>query len=442
MSQFGLLRTERFLPLFFTQFLGAFNDNVFKNAIVIFIAFTLADRVGVNSSVLVILAGGIFILPFFLLSATAGQIADRWEKSLLIRHIKTAEIVIMAMGAVAFVLQHVWLLMFILFLMGAQSTFFGPLKYGILPQHLAEAELTGGNGLIQMGTYIAILGGTMLGGVLIAIEDAGPLVTGITVIVIAVAGRAASAWIPVAAPSDPGLRIDLNIFRQTVRIMQYAIESRAVFIAVIAISWFWFTGATFLSLVPTYARDVIGGNELVATLLLTAFSVGIGTGSLLCEKLSRGRIEPGLVPIGALGICLAAVDLHFTDVVDGTGGVQDAAAFLAAAANWRVIADLTLIGLFGGIYIVPLYAMVQNRSASAHRARIIAANNVLNALFMVVSALLVIGLVQLGATPQDIFLMTGLATAVVTGALCLGLPEFALRCRVWLRQGRLRMGSE
>jgi MFS family permease len=438
MSQFRLLAAERFLPLFFTQFLGAFNDNVFKNAIVIFIAFTLADRAGMNSSVLVILAGGIFILPFFLLSATAGQIADRFEKSLLIRHIKTAEIVIMVMGAAAFVLQSVWLLMFILFLMGAQSTFFGPLKYGILPQHLAESELTGGNGLIQMGPYIAILGGTMLGGVLIAIGEAGPLVTGVTVIAIAVAGRVASAYIPVAAPSDPGLRVDLNVFRQTARIMGFALESRAVFIAVIAISWFWFTGATFLSLVPTYARDVISGNELVATLLLTAFSVGIGTGSLLCEKLSRGCIEPGLVPIGALGICLAGVDLHFSEIVNGTGGLQDAAAFLGAAANWRVIADLTLIGLFGGVYIVPLYAMVQSRSAPAHRARIIAANNVLNALFMVVSALLVIGLVQLGFTPQDVFLMTGLATAAVAVALCLALPEFALRCRAWLKG----MGSE
>lgn len=433
MSQSALLRSRRFLPLFVTQFLGAFNDNVFKNAIVIFIAFTLADRADLNSSVLVILAGGIFILPFFLFSATAGQIADRYEKSLLIRHIKTAEIVIMAMGAAAFMMQHIWLLMFVLFLMGAQSAFFGPLKYGILPQHLAEAELTGGNGLIQMGTYIAILGGTMLGGVLIAARDAGPLVTGITVLVIAAAGRVASAYIPRADASDPALRIDLNIFRQTVRIMQYAMEARAVFVAVIAISWFWFTGATFLSLVPTYARDVIAGNELVATLLLTAFSVGIGTGSLLCEKLSRGRIEPGLVPIGALGICIAGVDLHFAEIVNGTGGIQDAAAFLGAAGNWRVILDLTLIGLFGGVYIVPLYAMVQSRSAPAHRARIIAANNVLNALFMVVSALLVIGLVHLGATPQDIFLVTGVATALVTGALCVVLPEFLLSCRAWLR---------
>jgi hypothetical protein len=433
MSQSALLRSRRFLPLFATQFLGAFNDNVFKNAIVIFIAFTLADRSGVNSSVLVILAGGIFILPFFLFSATAGQIADRWEKSALIRHIKSAEIVIMALGAAAFLLQNVWLLLFVLFLMGAQSAFFGPLKYGVLPQHLAEGELTGGNGLIQMGTYIAILGGTMLGGVLIAIREAGPLVTGSTVLLIAVAGRVASAYIPSADASDPALRIDFNIFRQTVRIMQYALETRAVFVAVVAISWFWFTGATFLSLVPTYARDVIAGNELVATILLTAFSVGIGTGSLLCEKLSRGRIEPGLVPIGALGICLAGVDLHFAEIANGTGRVQDAAAFLGAPGNWRVIADLTLIGLFGGVYIVPLYAMVQSRSAPAHRARIIAANNVLNALFMVASALLVIGLVQAGATPQDIFLMTGLATAVVTGALCAALPEFPLRCRAWLR---------
>ncbi|MEX2354078.1 MAG: MFS transporter, partial [Gammaproteobacteria bacterium] len=390
MSQYLLLGSRRFLPLFCTQFLGALNDNIYKNALVIFIAFTLADKTTINSTILVIMAGGLFILPYFLFSATAGQIADKYEKSMLIRRIKLAEILIMCLAVTGFVSQSVFILMTILFLMGVQSTFFGPLKYGIVPQHLEFHELTGGNGLIQMGTFLAILGGTIIGGVLIAIKGLGVFLVSIMVVVIAISGWFASRHIPSASPADDTLGIDWNIFRQTFRIVRYAISEKTVFIAMIAISWFWFIGATYLSLVPTYTRDVLMGNELVATLLLTAFSIGIGAGSLLCETLSRKKIEPGLVPIGAFGLSLFALDLYLVGVPDIISSldltVLSPGIFLGYLLHWRILLDLVCIGFFGGIYIVPLYAMIQHRSNPIYRSRVIAATNILNALFMVISA--------------------------------------------------------
>jgi hypothetical protein len=427
MSQAELLCSRRFLPLFLTQFLGAFNDNVFKNALVIFIAFTVAAQgTGANSSVLVILAGGIFILPFFLFSATAGQIADMLEKSRVIRFIKSAEILIMLLGAAGFVTGQVYFLLFTLFLMGTHSAFFGPLKYGILPQHLSAAELTGGNGLVQMATFLAILMGTMFGGLVIAIPGSGPRIAGATVVLIAILGRWASAGIPEAAPSEHGMRFDWNAFRQTWRVLGYAGESRIILQAILAISWFWFLGATFLSLVPDFTRSTLHGNEQVATLLLTSFSVGIGAGSVLCERLSRGEIEPGLAPIGALGIAFFAWDLASADVPAVTGMLA-AAEFLRAGLYWRVMMDLMLIGFCGGLYVVPLYALVQHRCNPQRRSRIIAANNILNALFMVASALIVIGLVQAGLVPQDIFLLAAAATAIVLVSLCVLLPEVMQR---------------
>lgn len=426
MSQVELLHSPRFLPLFLTQFLGAFNDNVFKNALVIFIAFSVAEKSGAGSSVLVILAGGIFILPFFLFSATAGQIADMFEKSRIIRFTKSAEIFIMLLGAAGFLSGQVPLLLFTLFLMGTQSAFFGPLKYGILPQHLSVAELTGGNGMVQMATFLAILVGTLFGGLVIAIPGSGPRVAGATVVLIALLGRGASAWIPEAAPAEPGMRFDWNALRQTWRVMGYAAESRIILQAILAISWFWFLGATFLSLVPDFTRTTLHGNEQVATFLLTAFSVGIGAGSLLCERLSRGDIEPGLAPIGALGIAFFAWDLATVDLPTGALLIP-AAEFLQSAAYWHVLLDLTLIGFFGGIYVVPLYSLVQHRCNPLRRSRIIAANNILNALFMVASAVLVIALVKAGLEPQEIFLLAAAATAIVLLSLCVLLPEVLLR---------------
>ena len=405
MSQFNLLNSKRFLPLFVTQFLGALNDNIYKNALVIFIAFTIADQTEIESSILVIIAGGLFILPYFLFSATAGQLADRYEKSILIRRIKLMEILIMGLAVVGFITQSLMMLMTVLFFMGMQSTFFGPLKYGILPQHLKLHELTGGNGLVQMGTYIAILGGTIIGGALIALDNYGIAIVSIIVLGVAFGGWFVSRYIPVADAADETLTIDWNFLSQTIYILRYVISEKGIFVAIIAISWFWFIGATYLSLVPTYTRDILMGNELVTTGLLTAFSIGIGSGSLICEKLSSGKIEPGLVPIGALGLTIFAIDLFFigTPAVGGQMAME-LSEFLREPIHWRVLFDLTMIGFFGGIYIVPLYAMVQHRANEQLRARVIAATNILNALFMVVSAIIVIALIKLSfSIPEILF---------------------------------------
>ena len=421
MSQFDLLKQNRFLPIFCTQFLGALNDNVFKNAIVILIAFTLADKLGVNGSILVIVAAGIFILPFFLFSATAGQLADKYEKSLLIRRIKMTEIVIMMIGSVGFYFMSVPLLLTVLFFMGTQSTLFGPLKYSILPQHLSEGELLGGNGMIQMGTYMAILLGTIIGGVLIMMDPNGSLYVSIVIIILAAAGWIASRSIPEAAAPEPALRINWNLITETCRIIKFSREDRTVFWAIIGISWFWFYGATFLSLVPTYTRDILSGDERIATLMLTAFSIGIGTGSLLCEKLSRKHINPGhinlgLVPIGAIGLTCFAADLSFISLPEiklTDGGLLTAGMFLQHFNHWRVLTDLSMIGLSGGLYMVPLYALVQQRSNPCHRSRIIAANNIINAFFMVISAVLMIVLISAGIEIPEIFFIVAVLNLVV-----------------------------
>ena len=437
MSQFSLLTTRRFMPMFCTQFLGAFNDNIYKNSLVIFIAFTLADKATINSSILVIMAGGLFILPYFLFSALAGQLADKYEKSMIVRYVKLAEIIIMGLAIPGFVTGNVTILMTILFLMGTHSTFFGPLKYGILPQHLQLSELTGANGLVQMATYLAILGGTIIGGILVAIEGYGIYLVSTLLIIVALAGWYASRFIPEAEPADSTIRIDWNLFRQTWRILRQSIGEKDTFIAMIAISWFWFLGASYLSLVPTYTRDVLGGDELVATLLLTAFSLGIGSGSLLCERLSRGHIEPGLVPVGALGLTLFAIDLFLVgEPASVSAGVMGPLQFLSGMTNWRIISDLICIGFFGGIYIVPLYAMIQNRSIPAFRSRTIAANNILNALFMVASALLVIGFIKLAMTIPQIYLLIGIMNLLVTGLIFFIFPEYLQRFSIIIRWSR------
>jgi MFS family permease len=437
MSQFSLLTTRRFMPMFCTQFLGAFNDNIYKNSLVIFIAFTLADQATINSSILVIMAGGLFILPYFLFSALAGQLADKYEKSMIVRYVKLAEIIIMGLAIPGFATGNVTILMTVLFLMGTHSTFFGPLKYGILPQHLQLPELTGANGLVQMATYLAILGGTIIGGILVAIEGYGIYLVSALLIIVALAGWYASRFIPEAEPADSTIQIDWNLFRQTWRILRQSIVEKDTFIAMIAISWFWFLGASYLSLVPTYTRDVLGGDELVATLLLTAFSLGIGSGSLLCERLSRGHIEPGLVPVGALGLTLFAIDLFLIgDPVTVSPGVVGPMQFLSVMTNWRIISDLVCIGFFGGIYIVPLYAMIQNRSIPAFRSRTIAANNILNALFMVASALLVIGFIKLAMTIPQIYLLIGIMNLLVTGLIFFIFPEYLQRFSIIIRRPR------
>ena len=431
-SQFGLLHERRFLPFFLTQFLGAFNDNLFKNALVVLITFQAARYTALSPGVLVNLAAGIFILPFFLFSASAGQLADKFEKSRLIRLVKLAEILIMALAALAFALDSLGLLLTTLFLMGTQSSLFGPVKYAILPAHLREHELVGGNALVESGTFVAILLGTIAGGVMIATAD-GALSVSMAALVVAAVGYLASRHIPAAPIADAALTIGWNPLTETWRNIGFARSNRTVFLSILGISWFWFYGALFLSQFPGYAREMLGGDEHTVTLLLAVFSVGIGVGSLLCERLSGRHVEIGLVPFGSIGLSLFAFDLWWASpAVAHAGPPLPIGVVLEQALTWRVVFDLVMIGAFGGLFIVPLYALVQSRSDAACRSRVIAGNNILNAAFMVVAALLGAALLAAGATIPQLILLTAVLNAAVAIYIYSLVPEFLLRFIVWL----------
>jgi len=429
-SQFSLLGRKRFGPFFWTQFLGAFNDNLYKNALVIMLGFGAASAG--ERDALVNLGSALFILPYFLLSAIAGQLADKYEKSRLIRLIKLMEIVVMMTAFIAFFTASVPLLFVVLFLMGTQSTMFGPVKYSILPQHLEEEELVGGNGLVEMGTFVAILVGTIAGSVLVALKPNGPVVVGGCVIAIALAGWAISRSIPAAKSEQHDLKLRFNLFKETWRTIGYAREVDSVFKSILGISWLWFYGALFLAQLPGYVQDVLGGNEGVVTLLMGAFSIGIGTGSMLCERLSGGKIEIGLVPFGCFGMTVFALDLFIASPSGAPAGMVTASMVLQTASGWRVIADLALIGLFGGFFSVPLYAFVQHRSAPEVRSRIIAANNIMNAGFMVVAAILAVALRRAGLTIPQLFLVTAVLNALVGLYIFSLVPEFLMRFIVWM----------
>jgi len=429
MSQSTLLTRPRFAPLFWTQLLGAFNDNLYKNALVVGMAFGHLGgqaRSADEAAMLINLSAGLFILPFFLFSATAGQLADKLEKSRLIRCIKVAEIFIMLLAAVGLYLQHTPLLMAVLFLMGAQSAMFGPVKYSILPQHVSERELVGANGLIEMGTFAAIILGT-LAGTTLPMALVAP-----AVVVMAVAGYVASRRVP-EAPGDPALRLDYNPLRATATTLRFTKHNRAVFLSVLGISWFWFYGALLLAQFPSIARELLGGDASVVALLLTTFSVGIGAGSLLCERMSGERVELGLVPFGSIGMTVFGIDLCFALGAVPTG-LSDvgAAQFVAQLYNLRVLGDLAGLGLFGGFYIVPLYAIIQQRSEAAQRSRIIAGNNILNALFMVAAALFALGMRALGLDLPQLLLAAALLNVLVAVYIYTLLPEFLMRFLVWI----------
>ncbi len=432
--QFSLMRQRRFLPFFLTQFLGAFNDNVYKNALVVLLTFHTARYTTLSAGILVNLCAGLFILPFFLFSATAGQIADKFEKSRLIRFVKLFEIAVMSLAGIAFALDSLTLMLVALFLMGTHSTLFGPVKYAILPQHLHETELVGGNALVESGTFVAIPLGTLVGGVLAGLPQGTHWIS-ITVLTLAVLGYLASRTIPNAPAASPTLTIDYNPLGETWRNLRFLRGNRTVFLSILGISWFWFYGALFLSQFPAYAKDVLGGNEHAVILLLAVFSIGIGIGSLLCERLSAGRIELGLVPFGSIGLSLFALDLWW-----GSPAAALAAnaiplsldELLARPGTWRLLADLIAIGIFGGFYIVPLYALIQRRSDASHRSRTIAGNNILNALFMVIAAIMGAGLLAAGASVPQLFLVTALLNAVVATYIYTLVPEFLLRFIVWL----------
>ncbi|MGI9260292.1 MAG: MFS transporter, partial [Gammaproteobacteria bacterium] len=431
-SQFNLLRERRFGPFFLTQFFGAFNDNVYKNALLILIAFEVSRLGALGTDSLINLAAGIFILPFFIFSATAGQLADKFEKSSLIRRIKLAEIAIMIFAAIGLYYENISVLMGVLFLLGTQSAIFGPVKYGVIPQLLNDKELIGGNGLVGMGTFLAILLGTALGGLLIGMEEGGNVAVSAMVIAVAGLGYLVSRFVPRIPVVDPDLRINWNPITETWRIIQFTRRSRTVFLSVIGISWFWFFGALYLAQIPNFTRVVLGGNEQVVTLLLTLFSVGVGMGSLLCERLSGHRVELGLVPFGSIGLTVFGIDLYFAVPEANSGELLGAAAFVLSSGSARVLLDVVLLGLFGGFYIVPLNALVQQRSDPSHRSRIIAGNNVLNALFMLLSAVVAIAAFSLGLDIEELLLLTAVLNGLVAIYIYTLVPEFLMRFIVWI----------
>lgn len=427
-SSLHLLTTRRFAPFFWTQFAGAFNDNLFKNVLMLLLAFRAAQPG--QTDILMNLAAGLFILPFFLFSSLAGQIADKFEKGRLIRLVKLAEIGIMGAGAAALMLGSTPALLALLFLMGTQSAFFGPVKYSIMPQHLAETEIIGGNALVEMGTFVAILVGTIAGGLL---TQAPTLLAAVAVIATAIAGWIASRYIPEAPAASPDLALSWNLFRQTARTIGYARKDRTVFLSILGISWFWFLGACYVTQIPAWTKNVLHSTEGVATLLLAMFSIGIGAGSMLCEYLSGRKVEYGLVPIGSLGLSLFGIHLALTGTLAAPETPHSLLAFLGATGSIPILVDLVLIGIFGGLYIVPLFAIVQTRSEESHRSRIIAANNILNALFMVCAAILGgLFLGPLGLSIPALFLTITLMNIAVAVYIYALVPEFTMRCLVWV----------
>ena len=431
-NQFSLLRQRRFAPFFLTQFLGAFNDNIFRNGLVILITFQGVRIANMDAQLLANVAGALFILPFFLFSATAGQLADKYEKSLLIRRIKMLEIALMLLAAFAFVAESYTTLLVVLFLMGLQSTLFGPVKYAYLPQQLDTSELVGGNALVESGTYMAIILGLMAGGIAVATDEGQHIILSVCLIAIAVTGYIASRGIPVTRAVDPELQINWNAWTETWRIVGFARERRSVFLSILGISWFWFFGSALTFQIPAYSLAILSGSEEVTTVLLVAFAIGVGSGALLCEKMSAHRIELGLVPFGSIGLSVFAIDLYFAQPATNPLVLHSLGEFLARPGSYRVLADLALLGAFGGLYSVPLYAMIQERAERQHLSRVIAANNILNALFMVSAAILAISLLNAGVSIPQFFLVLAVLNALVAVYIYTLLPEFLIRFLAWI----------
>lgn len=431
MSQSALLKSPRFGPFFITQFLGAFNDNIYKNTLMLIMTYGAADSMGLNSHIVLNLAAVLFILPFLLFSSLAGQIADKFEKSALIQKIKLLEIVIMSAGAAALLTESYVILLILLFLMGAQSAFFGPCKYAILPQHLGRHELVGGNALVEMGTFVSILLATIGAGVIMQFEHYLEIAA-VLIVCLAICGYLSSYFIPKAEAIDAQLKLNFNIVKSSWQLISYARETRGIFLAIMAISWFWFLGAAYLTQFPNFSRDSLNGDPSLVTLLLAIFTLGIGFGSLLCEKLSRKQVELGIVPIGAMGMTIFGIDLYFS-IPTSLASVETWSSFIADAENWRLLIDLGGIGIFGGVFIVPLYAYIQLRVEEEYRARIIGVINIINALFLVSSglaAMLFLGV--FGLKISEFFLIISIMNITVSLFIFYQVDEFAIRFIVWI----------
>lgn len=421
----SLLKDRRYWPFFWTQFLGALTDNALKNGLVVLITFKSLVLFGITSAHMVAFCGGIFILPFFLFSPIAGQIADKYEKSRIIRILKLTEILLMFMASFGFLSGRYELLVVVLFLMGVQSAFFGPIKYSILPQLILIRELVAGTALVEFGTFSAILLGTIAGGLLVTLKSG--IWISIGLITFATLGWVNSRFINSAEPKDKNLKISLEPFSTIAESFRHMKKELSVFYSVFAISWFWFFGASLLSLLPTYTRDVLSGNEYLITFFLALFTIGIGTGSIICEKLSSDRLETGLVPLGAIGMTLFAFDIFLAGVPYDPSAPIGIARFIGMPGGIRIFIDFLLLSISGGLFIVPLYTLIQQRSDTSDRARIIAGNNILNALFMVVAAALVMEFFSIGLTiPQMFGILAGLNT-VASLLVFAAVPEFPKR---------------
>src|SRR5688572_8296655 len=431
-NQFELLRQRRFLPFFATQSLGAFNDNVYRQAIIglLFWMGVTADERTLYTN----LAPAIFILPYFLFSATAGQIAEKLEKSKLIRITTTMEIVIMSLAAIGFLTQNMAVLLVALFCTGLQSTLFGPVKYSILPSVLKPEELTGGNGLVEMGTSISILIGMIFGGLIFKLAgDHGPVVAATAIVLLAVTGNVVSRFIPRAEAGAPDLKINWNPLPESLAVMRLARKQLAVRNSALGVSWFWFVGTVLTSNLPTYAEVNLGGSETLYIFALALFSVGTGVGSMLCERLSARTVEIGLVPLGAIGMTGFMVDLYFARSGVAMMSGLDVAGFLQQPGAWRIVMDLTAIGLFAGFFVVPLFALIQSRTPRNEMSRVIAGVNTQNAFFIVLAA--VLGIVAqrvLHWTIPQVFLALAIANALVAIWIFTIVPEFAMRFLSWL----------
>lgn len=434
MTQRRLLQIKQFLPLLITQFFGAFNDNLYKNALVILISTHFATLFHLKAEIVITLAAGLFILPFFLFSATAGQLADKYNKTQIIRLSKAAEIILMIAATIGLYTNSISTLMGVLFLLGTQAAFFGPVKYAILPDLLTTNELIAGNALLETGTFIAILLGTIFGGLLATLTLAPYLISGV-IVLIAVMGFIVSLWIPMVNAADPAVTIRFNVFRLSTDIIRHAFTHPSISLAILGISWFWLIGATYLSQFPTYAIKVLKTEASVITLFLTVFTLGIGIGSLLCNRLLKGRIHATYVPLAALGMTFFAIDLVLASkqTLIPQSSLMTLLQFLSHAANWRILADLLLLAICGGIYIVPLYAILQHASEPAHRARAVAANNIINALFMVAAACITSIMLYLNFTVTHVFLMIAIANFFVAIYICNLLPEELVKSfLIWL----------
>lgn len=435
MNQFQLLRTRRFGPFFCTQALGAFNDNAFRNALVMLVAF----HMGLGSHTVALytnLAPALFILPFFLFSATAGQLAEKYEKSRIIRYIKLFEIGAMALALFGFYTHNVGLLLTVLFLMGVHSATFGPIKYAILPQALQRDELIGGNALIETGTQLAMLLGLIVGSALLEVGASGAQWAGLVTLTLAMLGYLASRHVPPAPATALTLKFNWNPFTETVRVLAITRRDRSVFHAVLGISWYWFYATVLIAQLPNYTRLNLGGDGSAAILVLTLFSIGTAIGALLCERLSARRVEIGLVPLGALGLLVFGVDVYFARPGLAAQQGLDWLAFLHTSGSWRIALDLTLIGMFAGIYVVPLFAFIQQRTPSDHLSRVIAGNNIINALLICMGAGFGLGMDALGLGVPLTFLLAALLGALFVGFIFVRVPEFISRFAIWSRLDR------